>query len=253
MTSQEGQSGNVANKAAETEIGRRYTRWKLALAAILTVLGVGLWMGWRGFFATQPILKAPRLNSPHFLIGDPKPTFKWTKVEGATRYELWAMDVTNVTEGEVYQPLRKKSVTGTSFVPTEEIPTGKTYDVWVRACKESPSNCGPWSSKLRFYMRIAPRSAPTLIRPVGSINNPKPTFEWSTLSEANLYDLWVYDKTNEYLEFHVKDLPTTRHNMEYALLEGVEYWVKVRGCSEGESKSYLCGPWSDVQTFSIIP
>lgn len=210
---------------------------------------MGLWMGWRAFFPTQGPLKAPHMTFPgNGAVVTTTPTFTWSKVEGAMRYELWVM---SATDKVAYQPLRQKPVTGTNFTPSLELPTGKDYDWWVRACQESSSRCGPWSKKHRFYMRAAPRTATTLTRPTGTITNPSPTFEWFTIPGANLYNLWVYNKTDQQLEFIAQDLSTPQYTVRYGLRRGAKYIARVQGCSEKKRRSYRCGPWSKTQAFYV--
>jgi len=102
-------------------------------------------------------------------------------------------------------------------------------------------------------MRAAPKTAPTLIRPTGTITNPRPTFEWSTIPGANLYNLWVFNETDKQREFMAQDLRNSQYTKRFGLQRGKEYMAKVRGCSEHRRKSYRCGPWSKILVFSISP
>ena len=239
--------------AAEPAVGWRTSIQRMGLMLVVVLGGVSavLWIGWYAFFTTRSLLKAPHMTFPHDgAVVSTNPTFKWSKVEGATRYELW---VKNVTDERVYQPLRQKSVTATRFTPSRDLLTGKDYDAWMRACRESASSCGPWSKKKRLYMRAAPKTAPTLISPTGTITNPRPTFEWSTTPGANLYNLWIYNKTDQQLAFIAHDQSTPQYTVRYGLRRGVKYIAKAQGCSEKWRKSYRCGPWSKVRLFSIAP
>jgi hypothetical protein len=125
--------------------------------------------------ATPPTLLAPR--TPTF---DDTPTFNWTSVEGADRYDLW---VRNITTGQD-QVIRQTDLTETTFTPTTALPNA-TYLWWVQA----RSDTGPVSTWGGGRFSIG--GVPDLLEPGGSTTDRTPRFGWSSVEGAQSYDLWV--------------------------------------------------------------
>jgi PKD repeat protein len=94
---------------------------------------------------------APTLTAPTGSSAVTTPTFVWTAVAGATRYQLW---VNNLTTGQ--SQVISKKVTTTSFTPSTPLSVG-SYEAWVQAYNGS-SALGGWSVGLNFT--IVASSAP---------------------------------------------------------------------------------------------
>jgi hypothetical protein len=83
----------------------------------------------------------PTARAPEGTITIATPTFKWSKVKGATRYEL------RLYEGP--QPLvTVTDLRGPSITMSMEMPTGVTLTWKVRASNSGGN--GPWSKTLTF-------------------------------------------------------------------------------------------------------
>ncbi|MFM7057248.1 MAG: hypothetical protein ACKO2P_10040 [Planctomycetota bacterium] len=119
------------------------------------------------------------------------PTYSWTAVARAERYELM---VNNITTGET-QVIRKNDITGLSFTSLVSQKQGEIR-AWVRGIN-SASEAGDWSRVFSFLIDEATPLTPTIIAPVanpaGSVDNANPTFAWSIAADAPLYQLEVYE------------------------------------------------------------
>jgi hypothetical protein len=136
-------------------------------------------------------LPTPTLGTPTGTIASDMPTFNWSAVSGALRYDLWVYDAT--TSAYTIQV----SPSGTSYTVTaaQALTPGHTYRWWVRALDNSGNLTG-WSAQGNFS--VAALAAPTATAPGGTITTTTPTFTWTTVSGANHYDLWVdrYNASN---------------------------------------------------------
>ncbi len=150
-----------------------YLAW---VQGINTAGFLGTWSPAARFIvATPPTLLAP--INPTF---DSTPTFAWTSIVGADRYDLW---VRNFTTGQD-QVIRESNLTQTSFTAATPLPNAE-YLWWVRAI----SNNG--AASLWAGGRFSIGGRPELIGPVGTITDNTPTFDWTPVNGAASYDLWV--------------------------------------------------------------
>jgi uncharacterized repeat protein (TIGR03803 family) len=99
-------------------------------------------------------LKAPKLSPPagSTIVKATTPKFKWTRVSGATSYELLITDVTPGIQDALSHPVDETGITGTSFIlpDGETLNPGHYYSVQVRAIGSDPSQPGPWSNARKF-------------------------------------------------------------------------------------------------------
>ena len=116
---------------------------------------------------------------------NPLPTFSWTAVTGATRYQLWVDDIANGIARVIYNP----NMTDTVFATTEALPPS-TYRAWVRAYNGTTA-IGSWSSALDLVVTES-SAVPTIWGPVDSTLNTAPTFAWSKVFNATHYELDIH-------------------------------------------------------------
>jgi len=83
------------------------------------------------------------VTSPTGTTGDTTPTFTWTEVQGAVRYDLWVDKV-----GGPGQIIREQNLTSTSFTPATPLEAGD-YRVWVQAISSEGTE-SPWSLEVNF-------------------------------------------------------------------------------------------------------
>jgi subtilisin family serine protease/subtilisin-like proprotein convertase family protein len=181
------------------------------------------------------VLAAPSIISP--ATGgsfDRTPTFTWNAIAGATSYDLW---VSSRTLNRVY--LRNLSVRTNSFTATSDFVNGD-YTVWVRA--QGGQYFSPWSAARQFSIGMPPViSSPT----AGSSNSGRPTFSWSSISDAERYELWITDTVRN-TRILLTNLTTTTYTPATALAAST-YRVWVRAVSiMGEFSA-----WSTPVTFTV--
>ena len=114
------------------------------------------------------------------------PTFSWTHVDTATRYELWVDDVTN----GLTRVIHSSSLTDTAFKTTTPLPPAR-YRAWVRAFNGT-SVIGTWSQSIDYVVRES-SAVPTVWGPIHETQNGAPTFTWSYVSGATHYELDLQD------------------------------------------------------------
>ncbi|NTX38258.1 Ig-like domain-containing protein [Myxococcus sp. CA033] len=138
-------------------------------------------------FTTPPCppYSAPVGHFPHGEITNPRPTFSWTAVRGATSYTLYVFDP---AENQV---IRKTDLTQTSFTPTSDLPGGIQLRWKVKA--ESPCGPGPYSPDLFFRVPGPP--------PPPSVRIVSPADE-STVTASQSVQVQVSSDTS-FVEFYV--------------------------------------------------
>ena len=110
----------------------------------------------------------PFITDPVASSIDSLPTFAWSPVAGATRYELW---VNGTSQDRV---IHQTALTQTSFTPQFGLADG-AYVSWVRAFNAS-GVLGDWSAPFTFS--LAQGTTAELTDPVAGSTNTTPTFGW---------------------------------------------------------------------------
>jgi hypothetical protein len=118
------------------------------------------------------------------------PTYRWSRVAGATWYYLWvdrpgaAPDVrTWYFAGDVCND------TVCSVTPAVQLAAGATYRWFVQTW--SSRGYGPWSPGITFQIGTAKPDAATLVAPTGAAIATMPTYVWNRTPGATWYYLWV--------------------------------------------------------------
>lgn len=128
----------------------------------------------------------PNPVSPTGMIGDYTPTFKWTKVIGATQYRFQVFKGTNTAA------LYTKTITtpkcGTTFCANT--PTNKLMSASYKWKVQAYIN-GSWKpySTLKSFSIVIPEP----VAPVGTIYDNTPTFKWKKIINATQYRYWVFE------------------------------------------------------------
>ncbi len=153
-----------------------------------------------GYSFTVDVLPpgTPKMLGPtgpvvNLTITTSNPTFKWTAVDRAVKYDLW---VNNVTTGQ-FQIIREKNIIGTEYLALNNLPQGN-YRAWVRGIN-SANEVGEWSTVYVFTLDEPVPSIPVITAPVpnpaGSVENPNPTFLWTADFDAPFYEFRLDDVT----------------------------------------------------------
>ncbi len=128
--------------------------------------------------------------TPSTMTTDVTPTFSWTASFGAVKYDIWVNDLTDGTSGVI----RDMEVSSTSFTPTTALTPGHRY-LWTVRGIGANGKPGTWAAHRTFSITVG---KPELVAPAsaGSTLDTTPTFSWTAVTGATLYDIWVNDLTD---------------------------------------------------------
>jgi hypothetical protein len=116
------------------------------------------------------------------------PTFQWSAVAGAAYYGLFLVDLTmylDVLNGLV--------VDGTSYTVIAPLNVGDNYQWDVIAYDNSGDGGAP--SQISVFSVALNVGAPGLTAPSSTVTTELPELEWSTVSGASTYDVYLQDTT----------------------------------------------------------
>ncbi|MFO0864659.1 MAG: hypothetical protein U0744_08420 [Gemmataceae bacterium] len=170
------------------------------------------------------------------------PTFTWTAVAGATKYDIW---VNNVTTGKS-ELFRDQAVVGTSWTPPTALVKDQSYRWWVRAIDATNNVAGEWSAAANF--KVTALATPTLTSP-SSNSNALPTFTWNAVAGASTYDVWVNDLTTGQAQvIRTSNVVGTTWTPAVALTAGDSYRWWVRAI---DSTGTVTSDWSGYLDFQV--
>ncbi|MEP3481576.1 MAG: GEVED domain-containing protein [Fuerstiella sp.] len=139
---------------------------------------------------------------------NPRPTFAWSSVPGATRYVIWVNDDTNGLTATVFD----SEIEGTSFTPNDSLLAGR-HRVWVRAFNGTTALTA-WSNPSTFIVtestaapQIIPRAI-TLGQTSATTTSTVPAITWNHVAGAASYELQVLDTSGAVLQ-SVSGITTT--------------------------------------------
>ena len=174
--------------------------------------------------------------------GDTTPTFGWSAVAGAARYDLWVNDLTSGQS----QVIRNMNIAGTSFTPATPLTNGHEY-IWTVRAIDGGGTAGNWATHERFSILNIP-GTPVLGQPAGLINTATPNFNWSGVATAVEYEIWVNNVTTGQKEvIRQKGIQGTNFTPTNALEDGNEFIWTVRAINaEGTP-----GAWGAHRRFTV--
>jgi|GEM_PF-2711645 len=189
----------------------------------------------------------PNLISPpdNAEITESRPTFEFTKIEGATEYSLQISTSSSFPPASTFTISSGFNTGGTNvtYTMTYDLEDGTYY--W-----RASANGGPYSSYFKFTIGAVAPEAPELLSPSNdsAIKDTTPTFEWQTVSDASTYIL-QYKKTTQNWENAEQRILIGSTNTSYTVgspLEESEYEWRVKCINSKDIES----AWSDV--WSVI-
>ncbi len=214
----------------------------------------------------RPTVTGPinsQLPATPYKLNETKPTITWDTPPGATRFEIFLSDQTNLTS-QVYSVANLTPVLNaegfaffdanheivreekTSFKLPNDLQIG-SYRVLMRS-RDDGGRWSVWSAPLNF--EIAPQV--TITRPKGpSFQNP-PLLEWQAITNATSYDVFVAKaSTPDKALYNVKGQTGTSYQIPKTLVDG-EYVFWVRAHRKVTGRPDVVGIWSAPTTFSTI-
>lgn len=154
-----------------------------------TITGLGSTQSQEIRFQVESVTGQAQFTQSSGRSENPLPTFTWTSVDTATRYELWVDDLTN----GLSRVIHSSSLTDTAFKATKPLPPSR-YRAWVRAFNGT-SVIGTWSQPIDYVVRES-SAVPTVWGPIHETQNAAPTFAWSFVTGATHYELELQDGTS---------------------------------------------------------
>lgn len=215
-------TNGIANVINEPNLtGTSYTPSQ-GLAAgnyVATITGLGSTESSEVHFQVEDVSGQAEFAMTSGRSENPVPTYTWTRVAGATRYELWVDDIPNSTS----QVIHSSSLTDTVFKATKPLPPS-TYRAWVRAFNGTAA-IGTWSTPVDYVVRDS-SAVPTVWAPINATQNAAPTFAWSTVIGATEYEFDITDNTGTIIQAQ-QFIPTNSLTLKETLPLGT-YVTSVR-------------------------
>jgi M6 family metalloprotease-like protein len=206
----------------------------------------GLWGPWSAVWTltidtarpARPTLLSPANNA---LVTTNLPSFDWSDVADAARYDLQVDNSSTFGSPEVVA-----APAGSAFTVTTALPDGRYF--WRVRAVDAAGNASSWTSAWTVWVDIVPAPAPTLLSPAdGSpTNDNTPTFAWEAVPSLTSYRIQASTRA-DFSSLAVNSTKTgTTHTPGTALADGLYYWrVQARG-ADG-----IWGLWSAVWTLTI--
>jgi hypothetical protein len=233
-------SGATFTPASPLTAGDSY-QW--TVRAFNSASVAGAWSAAVAFTIAGPAPAVPTPLAPTGAIQSTTPTFSWNAAANAAYYDIVVSDTTTGQN----QALRNQHVSGTSFTPTTALTPGHGYSWWVRAFN-SANVAGGWSATMSFTIAVPPAPpAPTPIGPVGTLQNPMPTFSWNAVPGAASYAVSLYDTTANTWPVGGSNITGTTWTPTTPLTLGDSFAWWVRSYPAQGSPS----PWSAMLKFTV--
>lgn len=193
-------------------------------------------------YFTVDLSLRPTLTGPIGTAADATPTFSWTAVPGAERYDLWVNNLTTGQSGTIRVP----NVSGTSYTPQTPLP-GTDRFIWTVRGVNSSGEPGEWAAHRTFQFVTV--NAPTLLEPPGTVATRTPVFRWTGVAGAARYEIWVNDlTTGQSAVIRTANITGTALQPANPLPNFHQYIWTVRAITAGG----VTGPWAPHRVFSII-
>ena len=208
----------------------------------------GPWSSSRSFQVSTSGPSAPTLQTPGngSTTSDSTPLFDWTSVPGAVDYQIQVDDFSSFNT-----PVRDQLRASSSY-QASTLADGEYY--WRVRARNSAGILGDWSPVWSFTISTAPTcSTPGQVQlqspPSGSTTTDStPTLDWESASNANQYQVEVYNPNTFDFDRSVS-ITSTAWTVAPAMEEGVWYW-RVRGLNT-QGSCNVRGPWSSEWSLQI--
>jgi hypothetical protein len=184
-----------------------------------------------------PTLRDPRRN---FLTNNSSPAFSWTKVRGATAYEI-----TIAKDSSFTQVAATATVNGLSYTSNPALPDGIYY--WHVRAYNSDFQPGKFSVSNTFTIDTTPPAAPGLVSPVNDATvSARLKFVWEKISEAIRYQVEI-DNNADFSSPEWSALRPDANYQVFTIRSGFYFW-RVRAKD-------MAGNWSSwsISRKIIIP
>jgi uncharacterized protein YkwD len=205
--------------------GRSYRVWVRGTIGATT----GSWSDPRDFSVAITTRQGPSAT-----VADIRPNFAWSSIDGAhyvLRVDDVSMNLTNI--------FPNLTVSGTSWEPTTDMASGRTYHWQVRAVNQDGR--GVFSTVGTFTI-----AKPTATGPASGVTNLRPTFSWSGIEAASSYEIRVNDYSANVASIYLTRVTATNWAPPADLASGRTYTWQVRAVN-----SLGQGMWSVLRSFAV--
>ncbi len=151
----------------------------------------GQWQSFSPFAYFSRAQPPPTLKQPVGTIYSKYPTFQWTKVPGAYKYNVQIYVSGNLVIDRLIEP----SACGTTDCVAAIGPLPYISQYFWRVRAYNFGIWGPWSG-YGYFTRLAP--VPLLYSPSGIITIPNPQFMWKPIDGATNYNIELYRNNTLY-------------------------------------------------------
>jgi len=234
---------STCSKTHTTVLGYGDYKWR-----IRAKVG-GVWGNWSAYktFTVKPLLVSTP-KTPSGNITDRIPKYTWTKVAGATKYQIQLRQGTTF----IYNKYPSSSTCGTSTCSKTHTTVLGYGDYKWRVRAKVDGVWGMWSAYKTFTVKpIAPTPTPTPNNPSGNISDKTPKYTWTKVAGATNYQIQLRQGTtfiyNKYPTSSTCGTSTCSKTPTTVLGYGDYEW-RARAQVGG-----LWGMWSAYKTFSVKP
>ena len=183
-----------------------------------------------------PVTNAPTPLTPSGYIYLKYPTFTWTKVPGATSYNVQVYTSTGlVTNKIVYS-----SACGTTQCSAVIGPLPYVSQYYWKVNAYS-GGWGAWSID-KYFTRLNP--IPTLVSPSGNISIINPQFQWKPISGATNYNIELYRNSALYTSTTVTNSACSSTICQVRLSNNLPF-----GSYYWRVKVYIEGSWNTFSSY----
>lgn len=180
-----------------------------------------------------------------------RPTYRWTAVPGATKYNIYVYSLTKKAAVGNYTATSAFLCTGSncSYKPSTNLASGK-YQYRIRAY--NAYGYGDYSAYVPFTVQLVP-DPPLTVSPGGTINTLSPAYTWKAVPGVTSYYLmvWCYAE-DAYIIYrtlypaNVCSGDTCSYTSTANVVRGQNYGFKVRA-----SNSFGVGSFSPYLDFTV--
>jgi hypothetical protein len=221
--------------------------YQLQVRAIDLDNNVTGWSEAMEFTVDEPVADVPQMASPSGTIQTVQPAFTWSKVAGATAYDL-RIERTDQSLSELIVP-----VVGTNRHTLATRLTEGDYLISVRAIN-SEHDLSEWSPQLPIKIDIPTPGKPVLLSPSTTIANTTPVLTWSPAEFSHEFEVQI-DRTTAgsaeqavYVASNIVTSGSSHDSVQIPeVLQPGNYDFRIRATNaSGE-----VGLWSDPMSFTI--
>lgn len=199
------------------------------------------WSPYLLFTVNVPTPATPTIIRPRGTIGESFPTFEWTKIANATRYELIV-----TRAGNNQRIIYRTNYGPTSYVHFSPLVDG-TYNISVRA-GNSVNEFSAWSASTALTVKSPIPAAPKITAPTRVTTSTNPRLVWAAVDGVAWYDLKVDNLSTAKTDFiRQTRLPRALTYFDPSYMTQGNYRAHVRGVNGNG----VPGAWSPAYLFEV--